>query len=73
MQEIQSGAYRTVQKIKGEAEAKAIAIYAETLSKDPKFYEFTRKLEAYRSTINADTRLILSSSSEFFDLLKKAN
>lgn len=70
VQQIQSEAYRTAQRIKGEAEAKAIAIYAEALGRDPAFYEFSRKLEAYRSSLKPDTRILMSSDSEFFDVLR---
>lgn len=47
LKQIESEAYRTIQKIKGEAEAKATAIYAKSLGQDPKFYAFVRRLEAY--------------------------
>ncbi|MEY2987148.1 MAG: HflC protein [Pseudomonadota bacterium] len=69
VQEIQSLAYRTSQKIKGDAEAKSIAIYARVLNQDPAFYEFTRKLEAYRTSIGPDTRIIMGSGSKFFDVM----
>lgn len=69
VQEIQSEAYRTAQKIKGDAEAKSIAIYARVLNQDPAFYEFTRKLEAYRTSIGSDTRIVLGSGSKFFDVM----
>jgi membrane protease subunit HflC len=69
VQEIQSAAYRTSQKLKGEAEAKAITIYASVLNQDPSFYEFTRKLDAYRASIKPDTRIIMGSGSKFFDVM----
>jgi membrane protease subunit HflC len=69
VQEIQSAAYRTAQKIKGDAEAKSIAIYAAVLGKDPAFYEFSRKLEAYRASIKPDSRVIMGSGSRFFDVM----
>ncbi len=70
MQAITSEAYKISQIIKGKAEAKAIKIYAKAFKRDPKFYEFTRKLEAYKKSIKEDTHLILSSDSEFLNLLK---
>jgi membrane protease subunit HflC len=69
VQELQSLAYRTSQKLKGDAEAKSIAIYAGVLNQDPSFYEFTRKLEAYRASIKSDTRVIMGSGSKFFDVM----
>jgi len=64
LQEIQSKAYKTVQSIKGGVDAKATAIYAKSLQKDPKLYEFTRKLEIYKTKLKPNTRLILSSQDE---------
>lgn len=69
VQEIQSQAYRQSQKIKGDAEAKSIAIYAGVLNQDPSFYEFTRKLDAYRASVKPDTRIIMGSGSKFFDVM----
>ncbi len=70
LQEIESGAYRKVQLIKGEAEAEALQIYAEAFSKDPEFYEFTRTLEAYQKSVREDSRFILSSKAKFLKLLR---
>jgi membrane protease subunit HflC len=65
LQRIESEAYRKAQKIRGEAQGKATAIYAKALSKDPKFYEFIQTMEAYKRAINPETKMILSSDSEF--------
>lgn len=67
---IDSEAYRKAQTIKGRADAESIAIYASAMSKDPSFYEFTRKLEAYRKSLPKDTKLILSTDNEFLNLLR---
>ncbi len=69
VQEIQSQAYRTSQKLKGDADAKSIAIYASVLNQDPSFYEFTRKLDAYRASIKPETRIIMGVGSKFFDVM----
>lgn len=71
LQEIQSTAYRKVQEVKGEAEAKAIAIYAEAMKRDPQFYEFTRTLEAYRNGLRDDSQFIMSSQADFLKFLKE--
>jgi len=71
LQKIQSEAYRKEQVIKGVAEASAIVIYGRAMNADPVFYEFLRKLEAYKKAIPADTKLILSTDSKFLDLLQK--
>ena len=70
LQGISSDAYRREQKIKGEAEAIAIAIYGEAMNADPEFYEFLRKLEACRKAIPAETKLILSTDSELLSILR---
>ncbi len=69
LETIRSEAYRTAQGIRGEGEAKATAIYAKTMGRDPKFFEFVRSLEAYESALSEDTKLILSSGSEFLRLM----
>ncbi len=71
LQGIESEAYREEQEIKGKAEAVAIAIYGEAMNADPEFYEFLRKLEACRKAIPANTKLILSTDSEFLNILHK--
>ncbi len=68
---IQSEAYRKVQEIKGRAEAKATAIYANSLGRDPGFYRFTRSLEAYKKSIKDDSNLLLSTDSKFFQVLDR--
>ena len=70
LQGIESEAYRKEQEIKGEAEAIAIAIYGDAMNADPEFYEFLRKLEACRKAIPADTKMILSTDSEFLNILQ---
>lgn len=69
LQTIQSIAYRKVQKIKGNAEGKAIRIYAKSLRKDPDFFEFTRTLEAYDKGLQNQTKFLLSTDSRFWRVL----
>jgi membrane protease subunit HflC len=70
LQTIQSEAYREVQAIKGSAEAKAFKIYADALGRDPSFFRFIRTLEAYEKSLPSESRLILSSQSKFWQVLK---
>ena len=49
-QVILADAYRAAQKIKGEGDAKASAIYAHAYGQNPEFYAFYRSLEAYKAT-----------------------
>ena len=72
LQQIQSEAYYKAQLLKGAADAKAIAIYAAAYSKDPQFYAFMRKMDAYRASLKGDTKLIMSTDSPFLDMLKRA-
>jgi membrane protease subunit HflC len=67
---IESESYKKAQLIKGRADAKAAAIYAKTFSKDPKFYEFMKSMEAYKKSIKKDTEFILSSDNEFLKFLR---
>lgn len=71
LQGIESEAYRKAQTIKGEAEGRAIRIYAQAMNADPEFYEFVRTLEAYKKGIPQDSTLILSTENKFLELLRK--
>ncbi|MBU4046958.1 protease modulator HflC [bacterium] len=64
-------AYKTVQTLKGEGDAEAIKIYAESFNQDPEFYKFYRTLEAYRKTFKDKTTVLLSTDSEFLKYLSK--
>jgi len=64
-------AFRDAEKIKGEGDARASQIYAEAFGKNPEFYKFYRSLEAYRSTFNKQSDvMVLDSNSEFFKYFK---
>ena len=65
-------AYREAEKIRGEGDAQATAIYAGAFGKDPEFYSFYRSLNAYRNTFrDRGDILILEPDSEFFRYFKK--
>ncbi|HEV8635257.1 MAG TPA: protease modulator HflC, partial [Chloroflexota bacterium] len=57
-------AYEQAQKLNGEGDAQAAAIYAEAFGQDPEFFAFVRSLEAYERFMNDGTTLVLSSESE---------
>lgn len=63
-----ANAYRDAQKIKGEGDAQAAAIYGDAFGRDPQFAQFYRSLEAYRATFNkkSDVMVVDPSGSEFF-------
>ena len=68
---ITSQAYKTVQEIKGDADAKAIKIYADAYGKDPAFYEFLKTMETYQNTIGEDSTIILTTDSDYYRYLKR--
>ena len=64
-------AYRDAQKIKGEGDAKASALYAGAFGKDPQFAQFYRSLEAYRSSFRSKSdMMVVDPSSDFFKAMR---
>ncbi len=64
-------AYRDAQKVKGEGDAKASALYADAFGRDPQFAQFYRSLEAYRASFrNKSDVMVLDPSSEFFRAMR---
>lgn len=70
LKRIQSEAYRTAQEIKGKADAEATRVYALAYNADPEFYQFLKTLETYRTSLDSETWLLLSTDSEFLKFLK---
>ena len=73
LQEIESEAYKTVETIRGQADARATQIYADAFNQGGKsieFYEFTKSMESYERMLDEDATLILSTDSELFKFLK---
>ncbi|MGZ0079009.1 protease modulator HflC [Methylomonas sp. YC3] len=72
--EIESTAYKRVQEIQGEADAKATEIYAKAYgqkSESAEFYKFLKSMETYRKVIDRDATIVLSTNSDLFGLLKR--
>jgi len=68
---IVSEAYRDAQKIKGEGDAKASALYAEAFGRDPAFAQFYRSLEAYRASFrNKSDVMVVDPNSDFFKAMR---
>jgi len=63
-----ANAYRDAQAVKGQGDAQAAAIYGEAFGRDPAFAQFYRSLEAYKSSFNrrSDVVVLDPSSTEFF-------
>ena len=71
LKRITSEAYVETQKIKGKADSEASEIYGKAYSQDPQFYAFQATLERYPETLK-NSRLVLSTDSEFLKYLKKS-
>ncbi|GIK87900.1 MAG: protease modulator HflC [Burkholderiales bacterium] len=72
-QVILAEAYGQAQKIKGEGDARAAAIYAGAYSVNAEFYRFYRSLEAYRSSFRGRSDvMVLDPNSEFFQYFKQS-
>jgi modulator of FtsH protease HflC len=64
-------AYRDAQKVKGEGDAKASTIFAESFGRDPQFAKFYRSLEAYRSSFRSKSDvMVVDPSNDFFQSMR---
>ncbi len=64
-------AYRAAQKIKGEGDARASALYADAFGRDPQFAQFYRSLEAYRASFkDRSDVMVLEPGSDFFRAMR---
>jgi modulator of FtsH protease HflC len=67
-------AYRDAQKIKGEGDAKASALFADAFGRDPQFAKFYRSLEAYRATFRTRSDVIVvDPNNDFFRAMRGAD
>ncbi len=67
---IDSEAYRKAEEVRGQADGEAARIYAEAYNADPELYEFLKTLETYRTVIDENTSLVLSTDSDLLRLLQ---
>jgi membrane protease subunit HflC len=59
------------QRIRGEGDSTAAALYAAAYNRNPEFYAFYRSLQAYQNSLGKDRDLIvISPDSDFFRYLK---
>ena len=68
---IEGEGQKRANEIQGEADAYAITKYAEAINEVGEFYTFVRTLQAYEDAIGKDSRMILTTDSDFFSMLKK--
>lgn len=72
--ELTSEATKNADIVRGEADARRNAIFAEAFGADEEFFEFRRSLEAYERSITGDNAtLVINPSDPFFDFLKSAD
>lgn len=64
-------AYKEAEQIRGEGDAKAFRTYSSAYRQDPKFFEFTRSMEAYKKTFSHNSTMVLTPDSEFLRYLKQ--
>lgn len=68
---LEANAYRDAERLRGEGDAKASAIYAAAYNRDPEFYAFVRSLNAYRKSFNGkDDLMVIDPKGDFFRYLK---
>jgi modulator of FtsH protease HflC len=71
VQRIEGEGQRRSNELRGEVDAEVIRKYAQAIEEAGEFYTFVRTLEAYKTSIKGDTRLILTTDSDFLRMLKR--
>ena len=71
LDQIEGEMEKRASEIRGDADARVIQLTAVAYGQAPEFFEFLRRLEVFRETLRSDTRLILSTDSDLFRLLKE--
>lgn len=67
-------AERNARQVKGEGDAMAAQIYADTYSKNPEFYSFLRSMDAYKKSFNSKQDvLIVEPDSDFFRFMNSTS
>lgn len=66
-----ANAYRDAQKIKGEGDAEAARVYAESFGRDAQFAQFYRSLDAYKASFGKKSDvMVIDQSSDFFKSMR---
>jgi modulator of FtsH protease HflC len=64
-------AYRDAQKIKGDGDAKAAALYNDAFGRDPQFAQFYRSLDAYKASFAKKSDvMVIDPSNDFFRTMR---
>ena len=73
---IESEAYKTVQQLRGDADAKATTIYAAAYSQSAEarsLYAFVKTMDTYKKVLSENDTLVLSSKSDLYRFLSDAS
>ena len=73
---IRSEAYREVEEIRGDADAQATGIYAQAYNQTDEsadFYQFQKTMDMYKSVLETNSTLIMSTTSEAWEYLQSMN
>lgn len=76
LSEINSAAYRTVEEVRGAADAAATEIYAQSYDPTPearRLFEFVKTMETYKRVIGAESTLVFSTGGDLFRFLNDAS
>ncbi len=76
LNEIESAAYKKIQEIEGEADAKATEIYAKAYNQSPEavaLYEFTKSMDTLKKALTPDTTVIMTTEGDLMRYLKGAD
>ncbi|MBN1653416.1 MAG: protease modulator HflC [Deltaproteobacteria bacterium] len=68
---IESEAYRKAEEIKGKADAQAAKIYADAYNTNPDLYDFLKTLESYKTVIDDQTTVVLSTNVQLLKYFRK--
>jgi membrane protease subunit HflC len=64
-------AYRDAQRVKGEGDARAAAVYAGAYGRNAEFYAFYRSMQAYRESFKTKSDvMVLDPTADFFKYMK---
>ncbi|WP_026376693.1 protease modulator HflC [Aestuariibacter salexigens] len=67
-------AERNARKLRGEGDAQAAQIYAQTYAQSPEFYSFLRSMDAYKNSFNTKQDvLVIEPNSDFFRFMKQSS
>ncbi|WP_312528659.1 protease modulator HflC [Paracoccus sp. (in: a-proteobacteria)] len=69
--ELTSEARKKSEVVRGEADARRNAIYADAFGRDPEFFAFTRSMTSYERALKGEnSSIVISPDGEFFDYLR---